>query len=123
MVLPLLTAVAVFAAASLLGAYALQSGALPMETMHFLSGAALALGAILAGAQCGGEGRRGLTIGCGLLLLYLIWKLAFSTDTFFSVGTLIGMMICVLCPWLSSCIFHKKRASYTNRNHTKRKKK
>ena len=117
--LPVLAGVLVFTTASLLGAYALKSDLLPMEAAGLVAVSSLAIGAITAGAMTGGEGKRALITGCGLLFLYLILRLVISAETFLSIRTVIGMAICIICPGLGSCIFHKKPRHNTKRNRSR----
>ena len=118
--LPVLAAMGMFLVLTILLAWALQGGLLPMTMLQPAAWAALLLSALLGGVCTGGGGKRGLLLGGILSGVYLICKLLVSFGDVFSLQTLIGVGLCVAGAWIGSCIFHKKSKPYTNRNKRKK---
>ena len=120
--LPAVPGVMVFALLTFLTAYGVQSGALPESLIPSASLAALAAGAIAIGAFSRG-GRTGLVAGGVFAVLNLLIQLAISGSEGIGEHTLIGMVLCVACTFLFSCIFHKCGRGNTKRNRQMRRRK
>ena len=118
--LPFGLAVLVMAAAALLFAYLMQNGFLPITWSTILQLSSLSFAALAAGKASGESGRRGAMIGAVLALIWCIWRAATKAEVIFSIYTIAEILLCILCSWLGSCIFHKKRKGYTKRNHLAR---
>lgn len=120
-VLPqVLAGVIVYAGLTLLGAELMRRGLIPMEYRQGIATVSLVIGAVVSGACCGRGGRRSIIVGAVLCMLYLIGKGIAPEGMVLSANTLIGAAICLLLPVAGSCIFHKKRSGYTDRNRRKR---
>ena len=119
-VLPLGLAVLATAAAALLFAYLMQNGFVPVAWSTMFQAGSLSIAALASGKFSGESGRRGLEIGALFALIWLLWKLAANADTLLSIYTAAEILLCILCSWLGSCIFHKKRMSYTRRNRKRK---
>ena len=109
-----------FAAAALLSAWLLEKGILPMTMAQTLSVVSLALGASAAGLCQREGGRSGMRSGAALLACFLLWKGIVSPGPFWTASTAIEAAICVLLPWMISCIFHKSTKANTKRYRKKR---
>ena len=115
-VAPLLAAVITTSAAALLLAYLMQINFVPVETDRIAAWIAIALGGCAAGAFSGGKGKRGIASGVIFSLIWCLWSLLFDPDSFFMLNTTLEIGLCILCSWLVSCTFHKKKKKYTKRN-------
>ncbi len=111
-----LCGIIIFAGLSFAAAELTERSVLPMEAAVPALLIALSLAALFAGALNRGAGKRGLLTGVSLAVLFLMGKLVFHLEAFFTSGTLLGAFLIVISAWLGSCIFHKKRGKYTNRN-------
>lgn len=118
--LSLLIGAAVYALLCLLTAYGIQNEWFPMETMHAAAPAALIVSAA-AIAVVGRGGRECVLLGVSYAALYLIWRFASCGMQAMVSETGIGVLICALCPWVFSCIFHKSKRSNTKRNRKVRR--
>lgn len=118
LLLSMLVGAAVYALFSLMSAYGIREGWLPIEAKR-----AAALTALLIStasiAAVGRGGRASFALGIFYAALFLIWKILSVGLQQIGWETGIGTFICILCPWLFSCIFHKRRRKNTKRNHGK----
>lgn len=116
LLLSLLFAVTVIISFSVLMAYLMQCGIVPIAWGQFVTLISTSLGAIAAGAVSGGKGRKGLLTGAVLAIAWCFWRLAANPVLLFRVNTLLEVGFCVLCSWIGSCIFHKNKKRNTKRN-------
>lgn len=113
-------AVLVMAAFALLFAYLMQNGFVPITWSAMFQLGSLSIASLAAGKASGESGRRGALIGAVLALIWCIWRAATKADALISIYTIAEILLCILCSWLGSCIFHKKRKGYTKRNRLAR---
>lgn len=108
-----------FALLSMALAYLTGEGTIPMEMADPVLHGMLALSSLIAGALCGGAGKRGLMTGVILCVCCLLAKAFLNSGALFNVFSMIDLLCILPAAWLGSCIFHKKCHVNTNRNHQK----
>ena len=118
LILLLLLGAAVFTLFCLLASYGVREGWLPIEAKRAAALTALLI-STTAIAAVGRGGRTSFTLGIMYAALFLIWKILSVGLQQIGWETGIGALICVLCPWMFSCIFHKKTRKNTKRNRRK----
>lgn len=116
MMLPLISAVVVTGAVSLLSAYLMQSGIVPLEWDHGSALLSIGLGALAAGGFAGGSGKHGLMIGVAIALMWCLGRGITDLTSLLGVRTISGIALCIVSSWIGSCIFHKKKRRNTKRN-------
>lgn len=114
--LPLMIGTAVYVFLCLLLAHGVQSEWVPTEIITAASMAALTVSAIVIALLSRGGGE-GIILGCAYAALYFAWRMITCSSQILSLNTAIGVLICAICPWLFSCIFHKSQSRNTKRNH------
>lgn len=117
--LPIAAAILTTAALTLLAAYLMRCGFISVSWEIPARLTAVAIAAAIAGRISGETGKRGALVGVGLALICAIWRAGANSRTFFTMDLFSEIALCILCSWVGSCIFHKKKTGYTNRNRRK----
>ena len=107
----------IVAGISLLFAYLIHKGSIPVAWDHAVRMAALSAAAFSVGMVAHRAGRKGIVIGTGLSLIWFVWKVCTNTEAAFTMNTVTEIALCILFSMVASCIFHKKKRGYTKRNH------
>ena len=107
---------AVYAAACLLSARLILNGTLPEEGRKAAAICSAAAAGLVSGIAARGKGRRGLLIGFGMMLVYIVFRACTASDIDFNETACLTAGIMLIVPWAGSCIFHKKANDYTKRN-------
>ena len=115
-----LPALAVFlftsAVLTLMAAYLMKNGYISVSWGSASRLTTVGIAALVAGRLTDGTGKQGALAGVALALICAIWTACTNPNTFFTIDRVIELALCILCSWLGSCIFHKKKARYTKRN-------
>lgn len=117
--LALAAAVLTTAALTLLAAYLMQKGFIPVSWGIAARLTAVTAAALIAGRLSGGTGAQAALIGVGLSLICALGKACVNFSSIFSVEMISEFLLCILFSWAGSCIFHKKKKKNTARNRKK----
>lgn len=108
-------------------AWGVGNESLPDTYLTEYAGAALFLGAVVAGACIPAAGgrrlRNGLFVGGALALILILSKLLAEREDIFGVQTWISVVLCLTGGAAGSCIFHKRLQRNTRSKRRSRKKK
>lgn len=108
-------------------AWAVARESLPDVYLLEYAGAALFLGALVAGACVPAAGgrrlRNGIAVGGALAVILILSKLLAEQEDVFGIQTWISVILCLAGGMAGSCIFHKKlQRTSKNRKHKQRRK-
>lgn len=108
-------------------AWAVARESLPDAYLLEYAGAALFLGALVAGACVPAAGgrrlRNGIAVGGALAVILILSKLLAEQEDVFGIQTWISVILCLAGGMAGSCIFHKKlQRPSKNRKHKQRRK-
>ena len=108
-------------------AWAVARESLPDAYLLEYAGAALFLGAFVAGACVPAAGgrrlRNGIAVGGALAVILILSKLLAEQEDVFGIQTWISVILCLAGGMAGSCIFHKKlQRTSKNRKHKQRRK-
>lgn len=108
-------------------AWAVARESLPDAYLLEYAGAALFLGALVAGACVPAAGgrrlRNGIAVGGALAVILILSKLLAEQEDVFGIQTWISVILCLAGGMAGSCIFHKKlQRTSKNRKHKQRRK-
>ena len=121
LILPSMLGATIIAGASLLFAYFMQLGMMPIAWDYPAALAAVLFGACAVGMTSEGIGKRGILSGTVLAMMWSAWKSCCWETSPVSIHMLSEIALCILISWGSSCIFHKNKQSYTKRNRRRRR--
>ena len=108
--------VLIYAVVTFLFALFMRSGYVSASWIQVVRMTALSAAALAAGKLSGATGKKGVLIGAGFALIWLVWKVCVNSSTATTANTISEMALCILFSWVGSCIFHKKKHGYTKRN-------
>ena len=108
--------IVLFAALSLALACFTGNGTITLKLASLALYGVLVLSSLIAGALCGGAGKRGMMTGVILSICCLLVKAFLNSGSVFTVSSMVDLLCILPASWLGSCIFHKKRPVNTNRN-------
>ena len=108
-------------------AWAVARESLPDAYLLEYAGAALFLGALVAGACVPAAGgrrlRNGIAVGGALAVILILSKLLAEQEDVFGIQTWISVILCLAGGMAGSFIFHKKlQRTSKNRKHKQRRK-